>query len=365
METIWKATGKAVNLAGHLLVFITIACSVVQAQTAPADSSTPITIAGFVDTYFSWNFNRPVSHKNALTNFDLSENQVALAAAEVDIAKLPSPVGFRIEIAGGATPNMIHGDVTETTQLFQQAYLTAVVPFGAGLTVDVGKFYTHMGYEVVKAKDNFNYSRSYLFAWPIPYYHTGIRASYPLLENLSITAHLSNGWNNVVANSGKTFGTSIAYAPTSSLSLVANWIGGPAEADSVTNNFRHVIEGIISLQASEHVTLAADVVYGSEKLPGVTALWKGAAAYARYAFTPGSALSVRGEIYSDPSGFTTGTVQDLKEITLTYEQRIATNFILRAEYRYDRSTATPFDGSDGNATKNSQSRLGLACIAAF
>jgi hypothetical protein len=365
MKSDKRATRTAIRAAVRTLVLVTMAFGLMQAQTAPSDSSAPVVIGGFVDTYFSYNLNRPSSHKNELTNFDLYENQIALAAAEVDVSKAPSPVGFRVEIAAGVTPNMIHGDLNETTQLFQQAYLTAVIPVGSGLTVDVGKFFTHMGFEVVKAKDNFNYSRSYLFAWPIPYYHTGIRATYPLLENLTVTAHLSNGWNNVIANSGKTFGTSIAYTPVSSLSLIANWLGGPEQADSVGNEFRHVVEGIISLQATENLTVAADLVYGTEKLPGVTALWKGGAAYARYAITGSSALSLRGEIYSDPSGFTTGVVQDLKEITVTYEQRIAGNFILRAEYRHDKSTASSFDDDGGDGTKDSQNRLGLACIVTF
>ena len=71
--------------------------------------------------------------------------------------------------------------------MLQQAYLTAVLPVGAGLTVDVGKFVTHMGNEVIESKDNWNYSRSFLFAYAIPYYHTGIRLTYPLASTLSGT----------------------------------------------------------------------------------------------------------------------------------------------------------------------------------
>jgi hypothetical protein len=357
--------GESLRAAGCALAIVLSAFSVASAQIAIGDSSSPVIIGGFVDTYFSWNFNRPVSHQNELTSFDLTENQIRLAAAEFDVYRNPSPIGFRIEIAGGETPNFIQGGLTETSQLFQQAYVTAVVPVGSGLTLDAGKFYTHMGFELPKAKDNFNYSRSFLFTWPIPAYHTGIRATYPIRDNLSIMAHVSNGWNSTVANSGKTFGASLSYAPVSALSLIGNWIGGPEQADSVGSNFRHVFEGIVSLQATDKVTLAADVVYGTEKLGESTANWKGVAGYCRYAVTPNSLLSLRGEIYKDPTGVTTGMEQDLSEITLTFEQRFAGNLILRAEYRYDKSTASPFDGSDGDATKNSQNRLGLACIVLF
>jgi hypothetical protein len=357
--------GKLLRAAGCILVLLIASSGPVNAQIAIGDSSSPVIVGGFVDTYFSWNFNRPVSHTNKLTSFDLTENQIRLAAAEIEVYKNPSPIGFRIEIAGGETPNFIQGGLTETSQLFQQAYVTAVVPVGSGLTLDAGKFYTHMGYELPKARDNFNYSRSFLFTWPIPAYHTGLRATYAFRDNLSFMAHVSNGWNSTVANSGKTFGASLSYTPVPSMSLIGNWLGGPEQADSVSSDFRHVVEGIISLQVSENLTLAADVVYGTEKLAGTTATWKGVAGYCRYVFTPNSLLSLRGEVYNDPTGCTTGLEQDLSEITLTYEQRFATNLIFRAEYRYDKSTASPFDGSDGDATKSSQSRLGLACIVTF
>jgi hypothetical protein len=357
--------GTFFRAAGCVLGLLIASFNCVNAQIAIGDSSSPVIIGGFVDTFFSWNFNRPVSHKNELTSFDLTENQITLAAAEVDISKNASPIGFRLELAGGGTPNFIQGGLTETAQLFQQAYLTAVVPVGAGLTLDAGKFFTHMGFELPKAKDNYNYSRSFLFTWPVPAYHTGIRATYPLRENFTIMAQVCNGWNSTVANSGKTFGASISYTPVSPLSLIGSWIGGPEQADSVSSNFRHVFEGIVSLQATEKVTLAADVVYGTEKLGEITATWKGVAGYCRYAFTPNSLITLRGEIYKDPTGCTTGLEQDLSEITLTYEQRVANNLIFRAEYRYDKSTASPFDGSDGDATKSSQNRLGLAGIVTF
>ncbi len=203
--------------AGILGVSLVLFPQQLQAQAATRDSTSPVTIGGFVDGYFSWNFGRPRSHINRLANFDLTENQIVMSTAEIDVQKATTPVGFHIELAAGSAPDIINAGSPESAKLFQQAYLSAVIPVGAGLTVDAGKFVTHMGFETIKAKDNFNYSRSFLFAWAIPYYHTGVRASYPLRDNLTATLHICNGWNNVSANSGKTFGASISFAPTSSL----------------------------------------------------------------------------------------------------------------------------------------------------
>ena len=47
-----------------------------------------------------------------------------------------------------------------------------------GVTIDMGKFVTWMGAEVIEASDNINASRSLLFGDAIPFGHTGVRATY-------------------------------------------------------------------------------------------------------------------------------------------------------------------------------------------
>ncbi len=350
---------------GMLAAVVVWGMQCTQAQVAAKDTASPVVLTGFVDSYFSWNVDRPASHINRLANFDLTENQFMMSMADIDLQKAASPIGFHIECALGSTVDIISAGNAESARFFQQAYLTAVLPVGAGLTVDAGKFVTHMGYETIKAKDNANYSRSFLFAWAIPYYHTGIRASYPLRENLTASVDVCNGWNSAPGNSGKTFGASVSFAPVPSLSLTADWIGGPEQPDSVGSDFRHVFEGVVVLQASDRFSVAIDGLYGSEKLPWGMATWKGAALYGRYALSDASALSARAEVYSDPEGYTTALSQDLGEFTFTYEQRFLGALIFRGEYRYDWSNAGAFDGSGGDASRRNQSRIGLACIVTF
>jgi hypothetical protein len=358
-------TTRMMILLGSVVCTTALVPRCAVAQESAKDSVPPLTIGGFVDTYFSWNFARPQSHTNRLRNFDITENQFVVSTAEVDFLKTASPIGFRIEASVGSAPDVIHSGSLESLRFVQQAYFTAVLPVGAGLTVDAGKFVTHMGFETIKAKDNFNYSRSFLFACAIPYYHLGVRAAYPLRDNLAITLHLLNGWNNVVANSGKTLGATVSYAPTPPFSLIANWIGGPEQPDSVGSDFRNVFEGIITVQASDQLTLGADGTYGTESIAGGTVTWKGIALYGRYGISAGSFLSARAEVYSDPQGSTTALAQDLKEVTLTYEYRVLANLMARAEYRYDWSTASPFDGDAGAGSRSNQSTIGLACIVMF
>ena len=337
----------------------------VMAQTAAKDSVAPVAMSGFVDTYFSYNLGRPVTHANALRNFDVTENQFILSNAEITVSRAATPVGFRVDLDFGPTNDIVQTGVTGSVANIGQAYLTYVVPVGSGLTVDAGKFVTHMGNEVIKTKDNFNYSRSFLFAYSIPYYHLGVRASYPVSGALTLTGLVLNCYNGLAVNPGKTFGLQGILTASPALSITANWIGGPALPDSVSKKFRNVANLIVSLQATEKLTVALDAVYGQENLPGGVALWRGGAGYLKYALCDESSLALRGEIYNDPSGFTTGISQNLNEVTLTYEYRPAASLILRGEYRYDSSTEVVFDGDAGAATRRNQSTLLVGAIVTF
>jgi len=82
----------------------------------------------------------------------------------------------------------------------EDAYLTAVLPVGNGLTINAGKLVTHMGGEVIETIGNINYSRSILFAYAIPYYHLGLSANYPFSDKFNATLYIYNGWNDVVDN---------------------------------------------------------------------------------------------------------------------------------------------------------------------
>ena len=85
----------------------------------------------------------------------------------------------------------------------QQAYVSLLT---GKVQWDAGKFVTPMGAEVIESQDNWNYARSILFGYAIPFYHVGLRATYPVNHKVALGAQLVNGWNNASENNGdKTF----------------------------------------------------------------------------------------------------------------------------------------------------------------
>ncbi|MFA6542194.1 MAG: porin [Bacteroidota bacterium] len=332
-------------------------------------TSSPVAVSGFVDAYYSKNFNQPANRANKLRNFDIAENQFTLSLVELNLQKKAEPVGFRLDLDYGTTNDAVQPGNGSTLSVLQQGYLTAVLPIGKGVTVDAGKFTTHMGYEVIESKDNWNYSRSLLFAWAVPYYHTGIRLAYPLTDNLTATLHIVNGWNSVGDNNDfKSLGLTLNVTPMSSTNLILNVIDGVEQSDPAIAGKKKVFDFIVLHQLTESFSIAANVDYGDERTFGGLALWKGAALYGRYTIDATSAIAVRGEIFDDPMGYATGMFVpklDAKEITGTYEYKFADAMIVRGEARYDFSNALLFDKKTAASSQYSQSTILIGVVATF
>lgn len=333
--------------------------------TAPAN---PLTITGMVDVNFNKNFNNPTSHINGYRNFDVYENQFNLNEARITLQKNAAPVGFRVDLAYGQAMDIVNSDASLGSQKslknIEQAYLTAVIPIGNGLTVEAGKMSTHMGGEVIETLSNINYSRSIMFAYAIPYFHMGVCASYPFSPQFSATLYVYNGWNNVNENNtDKSIGAEITWIPSSAFTFIENYIGGAEEPNSTAK--RHVFDSIFNIQATDALFVTVNADYGQESNPAGLLVWKGAALTAKYSINDVSAVAARGEYYYDQNGFTTGTAQALKEITLTYEYKFGGSLVTRLEYRRDFSDMNTFEDETGTFTKNNQNTLLIGSVYSF
>jgi hypothetical protein len=354
--------------------FMAVASTLSLAQdSASSSQASKIDMSGFVDAYYSENFAQPTSQVNKLRNFDIAENQFNLSLVEMVFQKKATPVGFRLDIDYGTANDIVQPGVSSTASLLQQAYLTGVISVGSGLTIDVGKFVTHMGYEVIESKDNANYSRSFLFAWAIPYYHTGARIGYSFSSTFAATLDIVNGWNSVIDNNAsKSFGLTLSYAPLSTTSVILNLIGGHENLTPIEYGARNVADFIINHQVTDAFSLGLNADYGEAQTYNGIMIWKGAAIYGRYSLTEKTALAVRAEIFDDPEGYALGLgpKTNVKEITGTYECKFADALLLRGELRYDFSNVPAFDTkasttSPGIGTETTQLTFLVGAVVTF
>ena len=91
---------------------------------------------------------------------------------------------------------------------------------------------------------------------------------------------------------------------------------------------------------------------GTRAIVGPSEVW-GGATYAKYQLTPRVALGGRAEYISDRQGAFSGVGQSLKEMTATFDYKIAEGFLMRYEWRRDFSNQ-PYFQTDTLAARDRQ-----------
>ena len=335
-----------------------------------------------LDTYYAYNFNSPVGRVNALRAYDVLSNEFSLNQASV-VLEHPAdaaggrPWGARLDLQFGQATDTLQGNPSneprpEIYRNVFQAYGTYIVPVGNGLTVDLGKWGSALGIEGNYTKDQMNYSRAYWFDF-LPFYHMGVRASYPLNGKFSLNYWLVNGTNQVEATNGfkdELFG--FTAKPKSSLTWTMNYYLGQEHPDRVVvpptgpipvqpglsfqaitpapDGRAHIFDSYITWQATPKLTLALEGDYFIQRLwrnqaPGRSSAPShvdGGAAYFRYQLSPKLAVATRAEYLSDRGGLFSGITQALKENTVTFEYNLANGFLMRYEWRRDFSNQPSF-----------------------
>jgi len=263
-------------------------------------------------------------------------------------ASKPNDAGFRVDFAAGNSIPQVAKTQDQNAAQFdlQQAFASYIAPFGSGLRFDVGKYVTHMGYEVIEGYDGYNdnYSRSILFGYAIPFTHTGLKASYAFTSKVGGMVEVVNGWDLLRDNNrSKSVGAQLALTPVAPLSVLLNWIGGPELANN-NHTKRNVFDVVAVLKPTKALTLGLNGDYGKEDgtsavSPGSDAIWKGIAGYAALALTDKFSVALRGETFHDDGGVRLGTTTKatLSELTFTPAYKFTDHVILRGEARYDKA----------------------------
>ena len=233
--------------------------------------------------------------------------------------------------SGAINPGAASHSSAGFDQYVKEAYFSYLAPIGSGLQIDVGKFVTPLGAEVIESKDNWNYSRGLLFNFAIPLNHFGVRAKYTFSPKFNVTGYLVNGFNNVVDNnSGKTYGVSAGWNPTKKNTVTLNYFAGPEQTTdtygpsgvagvpfNVDGLWRQTWDVVFMYNLTPKLTFMAnyDYVHGDRLiLNDETDPWKlskpvyytGAAGYLKYAFNDKNYVAARYEYFYDRNGFVSG-----------------------------------------------------------
>ncbi|MFL5524384.1 MAG: porin [Gemmatimonadaceae bacterium] len=336
-----------------------------------------IAVNAFVSSAYQYNGNRPASGTNSYRVFDFNDNSFNLDVAELVVQIAPSKpndAGFRIDLAGGNSIPQVSKAQDQTVAQFdlQQVFASYIAPLGSGLRFDVGKYVTHMGYELIEGYDGYNdnYSRSILFGYAIPFTHTGVKASYAFSSKLAGMVEVVNGWDLVHDNNrAKSVGAQLTLTPVAPLSVFLNWIGG-AELANDNHSRRNVFDIAATLKPTSILTLGVNGDYGmeggtSQVTPGADAKWMGIAGYATVAATTKFSIALRGETFHDDGGTRLGTTTKatLSEFTITPAYKFTNHVVLRGEARFDKANQPIL--ADRGTFNDNQKTLGINFIIVY
>jgi hypothetical protein len=333
----------------------------------------PVTLSGFGDFYYGYDNNHPFNNMAGLRFFEAPTNGFNFNLAELILDKAPdatsaeSRLGYHVSAGYGEAAKIVNGsDNTgfgDGSNFFvKEAYVSYLAPVGKGLTVTVGKFVTNAGAEVIESQSNWNYSRSMMFYYSIPFFHVGAKAAYTFNPKWSANISVLNGWNNtfinhnainngvVGASSGLTYGGTLAYTPNMKWSATENYYAGPVtggldESGATLNYWKHVSDTVIGYTPNSKWAFQVNGDYGFVQIAPSDFTWWGLAGYAKYTLSPKTNFAVRYEYYSDPQGFT-GLLPNpdgdgsflnghAQGITGTYSYNLTSALLMRGEYRYD------------------------------
>jgi hypothetical protein len=339
-----------------------------------AASATPFSsewhYGAYLDVSYMLNFNYPENHRwrNRATTPRHNEfaPNMGLLYTRKDATE-SSRWGMEFGVQGGYDSKdfaYLQGerkvDGSDTWRHLHRANASYLAPVGNGLRVTAGLFNSLIGYESLYAKDNANYTRSWIADYS-PYMMFGVNAQYPVHDQLTVAAFIINGYVHLShPNSQPSYGAQWAYQITDRLTATQTVYWGPDQTNTALEFWRLYGNHILEWKGDD-LTLAASYDIGTERVayqPGhPRAFVMGGNMVARWHVAGPWSVAVRPEFYWDRNGRWTGHEQLVKAVTSTVEYKRplrGTTTIVRLEHRYDEST-----GVGGGFFRNGQLSPGV------
>ncbi len=301
------------NMKQHFLTAFAVCGSMAAlAQQAPEKTEPKLTISGYAEAYYVFDFNKPDNHMRPGFLYNHARhNELNINLAMLKASYSADRVRGNVAIMAGTYAQYNMASEQELVKHIYEA--NAGVRIGKGLWVDAGIMPSHIGFESAIGKDNFTLTRSVL-AENSPYYEAGAKISYTPNDKWYFAAMYLNGWQRIKrpdANQTPGFGSQITYKPTGKVTLNWSTFVGNDKPDSV-RQMRYFSDLYGTFALTGKLSLIAGFDIGAEKkgkdTDGMNA-WYAPILIARYAFNDKIAMAGRYEYYNDADGviIATGT----------------------------------------------------------
>ncbi len=334
-------------------------------RTLTAAPAPALTITGSADLYYRYDFNKT---NTDLTSFTSSHDQFKLGMASVKLEHKTAKLDVVADLGFGPRAQEFTYNDDGIVQAIKQLYISYSPADWVKFTG--GTWATHIGYEVLDAYANRNYSMSYMFTNG-PFSHTGVRADFTVGKS-SIMIGVSNptDWRSIPGDkqNNKNLIAQYSFAPNDNLKFFLNYVGGK-DAD---DNKVHQYDLVVNAKVSGLFSLGVNGTVNRSNAPAedydAGHTWWGGALYLNLDPKPWFGLTLRSEYFSDKDGIKLHPVDGAagaKVFANTLSLNLkADGFTFIPEFRYDHGSQELFTKKDGTNTKSGASFI-FAAIYSF
>lgn len=311
-----------------------------------------IVFDGFIDSYYSYDFNHPKNDVSLYTTQAVKHNTPSINLAHLGANYLDPRFRGRVAFQGG-------NSVVANTLYEPNPDLGAIQEAYAGLKVsetawiDAGIYFGHIGMESWISKNNFTYTRSLLLDY-VPYYSAGIRYVNDISSDFHFEAHLMQGWQNISeTNSAKSLGFQFKKAYRDLSLTYNNYFGDDRVIPGQKNRFRTYHNFFVDMTLSERFKWQASLDFGTQAQQENNGIdsWQACALTFQYRLTKNSFIAWRAEKYLDPtqSNVKTSTTNGFQVIgsSINYDHHLNEKAIWRTEFKTLQSKDKIYPRSKG------------------
>ncbi|MDP1843685.1 MAG: outer membrane beta-barrel protein [Sediminibacterium sp.] len=326
--------------------------SSIKAQTDSTKKGST-TISGFADAYYRYNFSDAPGKTNNLTSFTNSQNSFELGMASIRVDHSVGKVSATADLGFGKRAQEFSYNDVGSLAIMKQLYLTYAASDKVKFTL--GKWATHVGYELVDAPANRNYSMSYGFSYG-PFFHTGLKADISLGGKSAFMIGVANPTDYTTTTSTiKHFLVQFSTGTKNDkLKTYVNFMTGGG-----TTQYNLVATAVLASKWS----MAYDGSIQSTKAAGVTSSWKCHAVYLNFDPSSTVGITLRQDYFDDRKVNPISIDGKVFATTLSVNVKVE-KLIIIPELRFDNANQSVFGKGDGSITKNTGSFI-LAAVYKF
>lgn len=314
----------------------------VRIQVIAQDSTASLTFSGYVEAYYTYDFNKPGDHNRPAFIYSHNRhNEFNLNLGFLKAGYSDEKVRANLALAAGTYMNANYAAEPGVLKNIFEA--NAGIKLGKrNIWLDAGIFGSHIGFESATSKDCWALTRSML-ADNSPYYESGAKLTYTTVNGKWLLSALAlNGWQRIARvnnNSLISWGSQVQFKPTARLLLnYSTFIGTDKPDTARLMRIFHNLYGIFSLSDKIGLTFGFDIGTEEKSPSGKgTNTWYSPVGILKFSANERWTFAARAEYYNDKAGviISSGTPNGYQAsgYSLNIDHSPAKNVLVRLEAR--------------------------------